>query len=158
MQRIGFGFDVHQLEAGRAFHLGGIEIDSPVGAKGHSDADVLIHSICDALLGAAALGDIGQHFPDTDPQYKGIDSKLLLREVVQLLTRQGYRVVNMDTTVVLEAPKIKAYVAAMRSKLAEVTGLAVDCISIKATTNETMGYIGRSEGVCAYAVVLIEQV
>lgn len=157
MYRVGFGYDVHQLAEGREFYLGGIKIDSPFGAKGHSDADVLIHAICDALLGAAALGDIGQHFPDTEAKYKNIDSKILLREVMQLLERNNFHPVNIDTTVVLEAPKIKLYAEQIRLCLSQITGIAVKRISVKATTNETMGFVGRAEGVCAYAVVMVEE-
>ncbi len=156
--RVGFGFDVHQLTEGKEFFIGGIRIDSPFGATGHSDADVLIHAICDAILGAAALGDIGTHFPDTDMKYKNIDSKLLLKEVMNLLTKNNYRLINIDSTLSLEAPKIKPYIEQMRSKLSEVTGIGADCISIKATTSEKLGFVGRQEGVCAYAVVMIESI
>jgi len=156
--RIGYGFDVHQLEKGRPFYLGGILIpNSPHGAVGHSDADVLIHAICDALLGAAALGDIGVHFPNTSAEFKNIDSKILLSKVVQLLKENGYTIGNIDATLVLEAPKIVPYVPAMREMLSKVMGIEKDCISIKATTNETMGYVGKQEGVNAHAVALIEK-
>ncbi|MBA3648910.1 MAG: 2-C-methyl-D-erythritol 2,4-cyclodiphosphate synthase [Chitinophagales bacterium] len=154
--RIGFGFDVHPLAEGNDFYLGGVKLPHTKGAVGHSDADVLIHAICDALLGAAGLGDIGFHFPDTDLQYKNIDSKILLKRVVELLAEKKYRVGNLDTTVCLEHPKINSYIPSMKRSLAEVTGLYEDCISIKATTNEKLGYVGRNEGIAAYAVVLIE--
>jgi 2-C-methyl-D-erythritol 2,4-cyclodiphosphate synthase len=156
--RTGYGFDVHQLEKGRPFYLGGILIPSPHGAVGHSDADVLIHAICDALLGAAALGDIGIHFPNTSSEFKNIDSKILLSKVVQLLKEKNYSIGNIDSTVILEAPKIVPHIAAMRTALSKVTGIAEDCISIKATTNEKMGFIGRNEGISAHAVALIERV
>jgi 2-C-methyl-D-erythritol 2,4-cyclodiphosphate synthase len=156
--RIGYGFDVHQLEKGRPFYLGGILVpSSPHGAVGHSDADVLIHAICDALLGAAALGDIGVHFPNTSVEFKNIDSKILLAKVVQLIKEKNYVVGNIDATVVLEAPKIVPHIPAMKTALAKVMGIAENCISIKATTNETMGYVGKLEGVNAHAVALIEK-
>ncbi len=157
--RIGYGFDVHQLEKGSPFYLGGILIPgSPLGATGHSDADVLIHAICDALLGAAALGDIGIHFPNTSAEFKNIDSKILLGKVVNLLKEKGYCVVNIDSTVVLESPKIVPHIPAMKTALSQVMGIAADCISVKATTNEKMGYVGRLEGVNAHAVALIEKI
>ncbi len=147
---------MHPLAEGNDFYLGGVKLPHTKGAVGHSDADVLIHAICDALLGAAGLGDIGFHFPDTDLQYKNIDSKILLKRVVELLAEKKYRVGNLDTTVCLEHPKINSYIPSMKRSLAEVTGLYEDCISIKATTNEKLGYVGRNEGIAAYAVVLIE--
>jgi 2-C-methyl-D-erythritol 2,4-cyclodiphosphate synthase len=153
--RIGFGFDVHQLEKGRPFWLGGIQLEHDRGAVGHSDADVLIHAICDALLGAAALGDIGQHFPNTDPDYKNIDSKILLRDVCGMLDNNKFDIGNIDVTVCLESPKINPHIPAMKKALAEVMEMNEDDISIKATTNEKLGYVGREEGVCAYAVALI---
>jgi len=153
--RVGFGFDVHQLSEGRSFHLGGILIPYKKGAIGHSDADVLIHAICDALLGAANLRDIGFHFPNTNAEYKDIDSKVLLRQVLQLLTEKRYRVGNIDATVVLEKPKINPYIPSIKKVLAEVMKINEDAISIKATTSEQMGYVGREEGVSASAVVLI---
>lgn len=156
--RVGFGYDVHQLEAGRAFWLGGIKLEHTSGAVGHSDADVLIHAICDALLGAANLRDIGYHFSDKDPQYKGIDSKKLLKRVVELLSEKGYKPGNIDSTLTLEAPKINPHIPEMQRVLAEVMGINEDEISIKATTNEKMGFVGREEGVCAYAVALIEKI
>jgi 2-C-methyl-D-erythritol 2,4-cyclodiphosphate synthase len=154
--RIGYGFDVHQLKEGRPFILGGITIPSTFGPLGHSDADVLIHAICDALLGAAALGDIGMHFPDNSSEFKNIDSKILLKRVLLLLQEKGYKVVNIDSTVILEKPKIAPHVLAMRESLANVMQVPVDSISIKATTNEKMGYVGRQEGLSAHAVALIE--
>ncbi|QOI97043.1 MAG: 2-C-methyl-D-erythritol 2,4-cyclodiphosphate synthase [Flammeovirgaceae bacterium] len=153
--RIGFGFDVHQLEAGREFWLGGIKISADKGATGHSDADVLIHALCDALLGAAGLRDIGYHFPNTDPQWKGKDSRHFLTEVVRMLNAKGWRVGNVDCTVCLERPKINPHIQSMRAVLAPVLQIPADGVSIKATTNEKLGYIGREEGVCAYAVALI---
>ena len=154
--RIGYGFDVHALQEGRPFVLGGVEIPSSFGPLGHSDADVLIHAICDALLGAAALGDIGMHFPDNSSEFKNIDSKILLQRVVNLLKEKNYAIVNIDSTVILEKPKIAPHITAMRETLSKVMGIPVDDISIKATTNERMGFIGRQEGVSAHAVALIE--
>ncbi len=155
--RIGYGYDVHQLEEGREFWLGGVRLEHTHGAQGHSDADVLIHAICDALLGAANLRDIGHHFPDTDPQYRGIDSKLLLREVMQLLRQHDYELGNIDATVCLEVPKINPHIPAMQACLAEVMGVAEADISLKATTSERMGFVGRKEGVAAHAVVLVQR-
>ncbi|MEI6853193.1 MAG: 2-C-methyl-D-erythritol 2,4-cyclodiphosphate synthase [Bacteroidota bacterium] len=156
MSRIGFGFDSHQLKPSHELILGGIAIPSDAAAVGHSDADVLIHAICDALLGAANLGDIGSHFPDTEPKYKGADSKLLLREVVYLLNKKNYHIVNIDTTVCLEKPKIAPYIPQIQKKLSEVMGIPDFDISVKAKTSEKMGFVGRGEGISAYAVVLIE--
>jgi 2-C-methyl-D-erythritol 2,4-cyclodiphosphate synthase len=153
--RVGFGFDVHPLEAGREFVLGGIKIPSDKGAAGHSDADVLIHALCDALLGAAGLRDIGFHFPNHDPQWKGKDSKHFLKEVTGMLADRGWKVSNVDCTVCLERPKINPHIQAMQAVLAPLLQVAADCVSIKATTNEKLGYVGREEGVCAYAVALI---
>jgi 2-C-methyl-D-erythritol 2,4-cyclodiphosphate synthase len=153
--RIGFGFDVHQMVEGRPFWLGGVLIDHYKGAKGHSDADVLLHAICDALLGAANLGDIGQHFPDTDASYKNIDSKILLNKTTALLQEKNWLVGNIDCSICLEKPKIMKHAAEMKAAIAEAMGISVDCISIKATTNEQMGFIGREEGIVAYAVALI---
>lgn len=155
--RVGSGFDVHRLADGRELWLGGILIPNDKGAVGHSDADVLLHAICDALLGAAALGDIGHHFPDTDPRWKGADSKLLLKQVVALIGEQGWSVGNVDLTLVLERPKIKPHVPAMRAVIATLLGVAENAVSIKATTSEGMGYVGRGEGVCAQAVALIQR-
>ena len=153
--RTGFGFDVHQLTEGRDLILGGIKIPHSKGALGHSDADVLIHAICDALLGAAGLKDIGFYFPDTSAEFKNIDSKILLERVMSLLKEKEYSVGNVDASLVLEQPKIKPYTDAMRETLAGILQVTTDDISIKATTNEKMGFIGREEGVAAYAVVLI---
>ncbi len=155
MVRVGFGFDVHRLVEGRELWLGGVLIPHSVGALGHSDADVLLHALCDALLGAAALGDIGQHFPDTDMRWKGADSKVLLREVVRIIGEHGWKVGNVDCTLILERPKIMPHVPAMRAVLAPLLGVEVDAVSIKATTNEKMGFVGREEGVAAHAVALI---
>jgi 2-C-methyl-D-erythritol 2,4-cyclodiphosphate synthase len=156
--RVGFGFDVHSLSEGRPCILGGVNIPHTSGPMGHSDADVLIHAICDALLGAAGLRDIGFHFPDTDAAFKNADSRLLLKKVVQLIAEKGYRIGNIDCTLVLEQPRINPHIDAMKSELTKVTGLKTGDIGIKATTNEKMGFIGRSEGVAAYAVALIESV
>jgi 2-C-methyl-D-erythritol 2,4-cyclodiphosphate synthase len=153
--RTGFGFDVHQLTEGRDLILGGIKIPHSKGALGHSDADVLIHAICDALLGAAGLKDIGFYFPDTSAEFKNIDSKILLERVMFLLKEKEYSVGNVDVSLVLEQPKIKPHIDAMRETLAGILQVTTDDISIKATTNEKMGFIGREEGVAAYAVVLI---
>ncbi|MFI5218522.1 MAG: 2-C-methyl-D-erythritol 2,4-cyclodiphosphate synthase [Bacteroidia bacterium] len=155
--RIGFGFDVHRLETGKDFYLGGIKLTHHKGAVGHSDADVLIHAICDALLGAANLRDIGVQFPNTSPQYKGIDSKKLLEEVVKMISEKKISIGNIDATVVLENPKINPHIDEMKNILAGVMKIPVDDVSIKATTNEKLGYVGREEGVSAYAVVLIEK-
>lgn len=157
MIRVGFGFDVHRLVEGRDLWLGGVRIPHTVGALGHSDADVLLHAVCDALLGAAALGDIGRHFPDTDPRWKGADSKMLLKEVVRLLAERGWQVGNVDCTLILERPKIMPHVPAMRAVMAPLLGVEEDAVSIKATTNETMGFVGREEGVAAHAVALIQK-
>jgi 2-C-methyl-D-erythritol 2,4-cyclodiphosphate synthase len=154
--RIGFGYDVHRLESGIPFWLGGVEIAHHKGALGHSDADVLIHAICDALLGAAALGDLGSHFPDTDPAYKGISSLLLLERTMALLREEHYRVGNVDITVCLQRPKISAYIPRMRQQIARHLGVDTGSVSVKATTEEGLGFTGREEGVSAYAVVLIQ--
>ncbi|MGK7397016.1 MAG: 2-C-methyl-D-erythritol 2,4-cyclodiphosphate synthase [Candidatus Cyclobacteriaceae bacterium M3_2C_046] len=153
--RVGFGYDVHQLAPGYPFWLGGIRIDHPKGAVGHSDADVLIHVICDALLGAANLRDIGYHFPDTDQKYKGIDSKLLLKETVGLLRNHQYEIGNIDATVCLQKPKINGYIPEMKQVMADVLQIKQDDISVKATTTEKLGFVGKEEGVSAYAIVLI---
>jgi len=153
--RVGFGFDVHQLREDRPCILGGVEIPHHKGPLGHSDADVLIHAICDALLGAANLRDIGFHFPDTASEFKSIDSKLLLRKVMELIRNKGFEPGNIDTTLVLELPKINPHIARMRKTLAETMSMDEDDISIKATTNEKMGFIGREEGVVAYAVAVL---
>lgn len=155
--RVGFGFDVHQLKAGRELWLGGIKIASEKGALGHSDADVLIHAICDALLGAAGLRDIGFHFPDTSLEFKGIDSKILLARVRDLLKKESYTIGNIDCSLVLENPKINPHIDSMKQTLASILNIEISDIGIKATTNEKMGYVGREEGVCAYAVALIQK-
>lgn len=156
--RIGLGTDFHQLVEGRKLWLGGIEIPHNKGALGYSDADVLLHAVCDALLGALALGDIGFHFPDTDPHLKDIDSKLLLVKTVTLIRGKGYRVVNLDAVICLEKPKIIAFVGDMRQVMAQILELNPDDISIKATTTEKLGFIGREEGIMAQAVVLLRKV
>ncbi|GDX51594.1 2-C-methyl-D-erythritol 2,4-cyclodiphosphate synthase [Bacteroidota bacterium] len=153
--RVGYGFDVHQLKKDRPCILGGVLIPSNIGPDGHSDADVLIHAICDALLGAANLRDIGFHFPNTDARFKNIDSKKLLAEVVKLLATKNYRIGNVDATVVLESPKLNPHIQAMQKVLSSVLNIEEDAVSIKATTNELLGYVGREEGVNASAVVLI---
>ncbi len=153
--RVGFGFDVHQLAEGEDFILGGIHIPHSSGTFGHSDADVLIHTICDALLGAANLRDIGFHFPPTDVQYKGIDSTILLKDVVKILADKGYKISNIDSTIALEKPKVNPHIPAMKKVLAECMGIDEDDLSIKATTTERLGFEGRGEGVSAYATVLI---
>jgi 2-C-methyl-D-erythritol 2,4-cyclodiphosphate synthase len=153
--RVGFGFDVHQLAEGHDFWLGGIKVEHHKGAVGHSDADVLIHAICDALLGAAALGDIGVHFPDTSMEFKGIDSKILLQRVMVLIREKGYEVGNIDATVSLQKPKIKPVIPTMQKVLAEVMEIEYDLLSIKATTTEKLGYVGTEDGVNAHAVALI---
>ncbi len=151
------GYDVHALVPGRELWLGGIRIEHTLGLLGHSDADVLIHAICDALLGAANLRDIGYHFPDTAGEYAGIDSKILLRETMRLLHDAGYEVGNIDVTVCAQRPKLNPHIPAMKRTLAEVMGISEDDISIKATTTERLGFTGREEGISAYAVVLIEK-
>ena len=156
MFRIGMGFDVHRLVEGRELWLGGVNIPWEKGLLGHSDADVAIHALCDALLGAAALRDIGYHFPDTDPRYKGIDSRLLLRHVVRLLDDNGYKLGNCDITICAEQPKINPHIPAMQQELACCMDCEQDQVSIKATTTEKLGYTGRGEGIAAYAVALIE--
>lgn len=155
--RVGMGYDVHALVPGRELWLGGIRIEHTLGLLGHSDADVLIHAICDALLGAANLRDIGYHFPDTAGEYAGIDSKILLRETMCLLHDAGYEVGNIDVTVCAQRPKLNPHIPAMKRTLAEVMGISEDDISIKATTTERLGFTGREEGISAYAVVLIEK-
>ena len=155
--RVGFGFDVHQLKDGKEFWLGGIKVSDIKGAVGHSDADVLIHAICDALLGAAGMRDIGFHFPDTASEFKGIDSKILLSKVVDSLKKENYTIGNIDCTLVLENPKINPHIDIMKKTLAPLLNIDVSDLGIKATTNEKMGYVGREEGVCAYAVALIQK-
>ncbi len=153
--RIGHGYDVHQLAEGYELSLGGIKIPHHVGSVGHSDADVLLHAICDALLGAAALGDIGKHFKNTDDQWKGIDSKILLNKVGGMLVEKGYSVGNIDATLILEEPKIGKYVLEMKNAIAKSLGISTDQVSIKATTSETMGFVGKKEGLEAHAVCII---
>lgn len=155
--RVGLGFDVHQLVEGRELWLGGILLEHEKGLLGHSDADVLVHAICDALLGAANMRDIGYHFPDTAGEFKNIDSKILLRQTVSLLAERGYQIGNIDATVCAERPKLKAHIPAMQETLAAVMGIDVDDVSIKATTTEKLGFTGREEGISAYATVLISK-
>ena len=153
--RIGFGVDYHQLIEDRDFWLGGVQIPHSKGALGHSDADVLLHAICDAMLGAACLGDIGVHFPDTDATLKNIDSKILLQKSYALIQQHGYRILNIDSTLCLQAPKIKDYIPAMQSAIASILSLKNSDVSIKATTTEKMGFVGREEGLVAYATLLL---
>ncbi len=155
--RVGFGYDVHQLKAGEEFWLGGIMVDYEKGAVGHSDADVLIPVICDALLGAANLRDIGHHFSDTDPKFKGIDSKILLAETLNIIKQKGWCVENIDSTVCLQKPKINKYIPAMKACLAEIIEISEEDISVKATTTERLGFVGKGKGISAYAVVLIKK-
>lgn len=156
--RIGQGYDVHPLVAGRDLVLGGVKIPHPKGLLGHSDADVLLHAICDACLGAAGLGDIGRHFPDSDPRYRGIDSRKLLREVRARIAAEGWRLFNLDSTIVAQAPKLAPHIPAMIANIAEDFGIAASRINVKATTTEKLGFAGREEGIAAYAVVLLEPV
>ena len=155
--KVGFGFDVHQLKDGHPFFMGGVKLEHHKGAYGHSDADVLIHAICDALLGAANLRDIGYHFSNTDDRWKGISSVILLQECVKMLKEKNYSIRNIDCMISLEAPKINPHIPAMKSILSEAMGISEEDLSIKATTNEQMGFIGRAEGVVAYATVLIQR-
>ncbi|MFD2597678.1 2-C-methyl-D-erythritol 2,4-cyclodiphosphate synthase [Sphingobacterium corticis] len=155
--RVGFGFDVHQMKDQHPFWVGGVQLEHHAGAFGHSDADVLLHAICDAILGAANLEDIGYHFPNTDDQWKGISSLVLLEKSVALIAEKGWRIENIDAMLCLEAPKIKPYIPQMKEAISKASGLPVDDISIKATTNEKLGFIGREEGVVAYAVCLIQK-
>ncbi len=154
--RIGFGIDFHQLVEGRDLWIGGVKIPHTKGALGHSDADVLLHAICDAMLGAACLGDIGVHFPDTSSEFKDIDSKILLKKSYDLITAEGYAIVNIDASLCLESPKIKPYVADMQATIAQILNLTVKDVSIKATTTEKMGFVGREEGLIAYANILLK--
>jgi 2-C-methyl-D-erythritol 2,4-cyclodiphosphate synthase len=156
--RIGYGIDFHQLQEGREFWLGGVLIPFSKGAVGHSDADVLLHAICDALLGALALGDIGIHFPNTNPEYKNIDSKILLQKTFDLFQSKNYRIVNIDATVCLEEPKISSYTMQMRNIISSILQISTDDISIKATTTEHMGFVGRGEGIVAYASTLVHKI
>lgn len=155
--KIGQGYDVHRLAEGLPMWLGGVRIESPEGFVAHSDGDVAIHALCDALLGALALGDIGHHFPDTSDEFKGIDSKILLSRVMDLVRRQGYRVGNVDITIALQAPKIGGYVPLMRETLARLLEVGADCVSVKATTTERLGFVGRGEGCEVWAVCLLEK-
>ena len=157
MFRIGFGYDIHRLEAGRELWLGGIQLPAERGAVGHSDADVVIHSVCDALLGALALGDIGVHFADTDPQYKGMDSKIFLKKVCELIRQNGYEIGNVDAALCLEKPKIMPYLEQMRTVMAATMQVSINQISIKATTAERLGFIGSQDGVECNAVALLHQ-
>jgi 2-C-methyl-D-erythritol 2,4-cyclodiphosphate synthase len=155
--RVGTGIDFHELVEGRELWIGGIKIPHHKGALGHSDADVLLHAICDAMLGSLALGDIGKHFPDTDKQYRNIDSKILLAKTNEMVKAKGYSLVNIDSTICLQLPKIAPYIDPMRLAIASVTGLAAENISVKATTTERMGFVGREEGIMATAIVLLEK-
>ncbi|MDD4778170.1 MAG: 2-C-methyl-D-erythritol 2,4-cyclodiphosphate synthase [Fermentimonas sp.] len=157
MLRVGFGYDMHQLQEDRDLWIGGVKIDYHLGLLGHSDADVLIHAICDALLGAANMRDIGYHFPDTSDDFENIDSALLLKRTIELLKDKGYSVNNIDSTICAEKPKLNPYIPAMQQRLSEVMGIDAEMVSIKATTSEKMGFVGREEGITAYAVVLIEK-
>ena len=153
--RIGHGYDVHALDEGLRLVLGGVEIPHTKGCIAHSDGDVLLHAICDALLGAAALGDIGKHFPDSSAEFKGIDSRKLLAKVVELLAESGYKVGNVDSTIAMQRPKLRPYIDSMREQIAQTIGIATDCVSVKATTTEHLGFEGREEGVSTTAVVLL---
>ena len=156
--RIGFGVDFHQLAEGRNLWIGGVHIPHHKGGLGHSDADVLLHAICDALLGAACLGDIGIHFPDSDQKYKNIDSKILLQQTIELIRKESYRLVNIDSTLCLQEPKIKPYIQQMQQTIARIAEVVEKDVSIKATTTEQMGFVGRKEGLVAYATVLLETI
>ena len=156
--RIGQGYDVHRLVEGRELIIGGVKIEHETGLLGHSDADVLLHAICDAMLGAAALGDIGAHFPDTDPAYKGIDSRKLLRLCKEKLEECGYRVVNLDATIIAQAPKMRPHIDRMRQNIASDVGIALDCVNVKATTEEHLGFTGKGEGISSCAVCLIDKI
>lgn len=155
--RVGFGYDVHQLAEGEEFWLGGIKIEHNKGCVAHSDGDVLIHAICDALLGAANMRDIGYHFPDTSNDFKGIDSKILLKKTVEIIAEKGYSIGNIDSTIALQKPKIKPFIPEMQETLAKVMGIDLDDLAIKATTTEKLGFVGKQEGISAYATVLIEK-
>jgi len=156
--RIGFGYDVHQLVSGRDFWLGGIKIPFDKGGLGHSDADVLVHVICDALLGAANMGDIGKHFPDSSEEYKDIDSKILLKNVMELIRKNNFEIVNIDSTVCLQLPKLAPFIDTMKLELSNCMGIDVNDISIKATTTERLGFVGKEKGISAYAIVLINKI
>lgn len=155
--RIGNGYDVHALAEGLPLWLGGVQIESPIGCIAHSDGDVAIHALCDALLGALALGDIGKHFPDTSDEFKGIDSKILLRRVMELVGNEGWSVVNVDITIAMQRPKLAPYIVRMRECMASVMGCSVGQVSVKATTTEKLGFVGRSEGCEVYAVALLKR-
>ena len=155
--RIGHGYDVHRVTEGRKMIIGGVEIPYEKGLLGHSDADVLLHAVTDALLGAAAIGDIGRHFPDTDPRYKGIDSRILLRNAVKLLAERGYRAENVDATVIAQKPKLAPYIDRMKENIAADLGVDPDRVNVKATTEERLGFTGREEGIAAHAVCLLEK-
>lgn len=155
--RVGYGFDVHAFCAGDHLYIGGIKIPFEYGVQAHSDGDVLLHALCDALLGAAALGDIGTHFPDDDPRYKDIDSRSLLKQVCRMLADKGYRVLNIDATVIAQAPRLSPFVGKIKQSVAEILAVPTGCVNIKATTTEAMGFIGRREGIAAHGVVLIEK-
>jgi len=155
--RVGIGYDVHQLVSGRKLIIGGVSLDYSLGALGFSDADVLIHAIADALLGAAALGDIGKHFPDTDNKNNGLSGSILLGEVLNLLRAESFKIVNIDSTVILQSPKISSHILEMRKNLSQVLQLDINCVSVKATTTEKLGFVGRSEGIAAEAIVLISK-
>ena len=155
--RVGFGYDVHQLVPGRELWIGGIKLEHDLGLLGHSDADVLLHAVCDALLGAANMRDIGYHFPDTSDETLDMDSKIILRQTVALIATRGYHVVNIDATVCAERPKLNPHIPAMCECMAQVIGIDADCVSVKATTTERLGFTGRQEGISAYAVALIER-
>ena len=156
--RIGQGYDVHRLVEGRDLIIGGVKIEHPTGLLGHSDADVLLHAICDAMLGAAALGDIGKHFPDSDPAYKGLDSRKLLRLCRDKLAERGYKVVNLDATIIAQAPKMRPHIDMMRENIASDIGIDLDCVNVKATTEEHLGFTGRGEGISSSAVCLIDRI
>jgi 2-C-methyl-D-erythritol 2,4-cyclodiphosphate synthase len=158
MYRVGIGYDVHRFEKGRDLILGGIKIDYPRGLAGHSDADVLVHSINDAILGACCLGDIGIHFPDTDESFKDISSVVLMGRVVEMMKNRGYRIVNCDSTIILEKPKMAPYIKKMREKLSKILEISEDVINIKATTTEKLGFCGREEGIAAQSIVLLEKI
>lgn len=155
MQRVGFGYDVHKLSEGESLILGGVAIEHYKGTVAHSDGDVLVHAIIDALLGAAALGDIGKHFPDTDNSFKGIDSMILMKKIVELLKNNGYKIGNIDATIAAQKPKLMPFIDTMREKIAQCCQIEVGCVSVKATTTEKLGFEGREEGISAYCVVLI---
>ena len=157
MIRVGQGYDVHRFNEGDHIILGGVKIDYEQGLEAHSDGDVVLHALCDALLGAAALGDIGKHFPDTDPEFKGADSRVLLRHVYRIVQDKGYQLVNADMTIIAQAPKMAPHIAAMCSNIADDLNVAVDCINVKATTTEKLGFEGRKEGIAVQAIILIEK-